>query len=336
MKVFTIDGKDYKLPNSLNAFQQEMYVHLINWKWRYITRESCKDGGYQYDAILPDSYADKYPMLYPDIIDAFKMHLQKYPFRVHKYFNHMASSQAANINLFLPILLHRNASAILGMVKPDLARIAQSQLDNGYRIEFYDEPFGNLNDKTNVSGTDADIAIAYYNHQEELCLWLVEHKLTEKEFTDCGGYKSKGRQARHDCSKSFSELLADKRSCYYHDVCKFNYWNITEANRTFFANHAYQASCPFQGGMNQLWRNQLLALSIEQDNRQPYQHVSFSVVKHPRNTHLDKSLGAYRDLIANNPKFSVFTSADVIHAAAMFADASLDQWIGWYPALYDL
>jgi len=336
MKVVTIDGNDYRLPNALNAFQQEMYIHLINWKWAHITREPGRHHGIPYDAILPDEYADRYPMHYPGVADALESHLQKYPFRIHKYFNHMASSQAANLNLFLPVLLHPNANAVLSALKPDFARLAASQLDNGYRIEFWDEPFGNLGDKSNVSGTDVDIAIAYHNHQDELGLWLIEHKLTENEFTLCGGFKSKGRQARHDCGKRFADILADKHLCYYHDVRQFKYWTITETNQAFFANHDQYDHCPFQGGLNQLWRNQLLALSIEQDARQPYKQASFSVVKHPGNTALDKFLAAYQNLIAGHPKFSVFTSADVIAAATTLNDSGLNKWIAWYRALYKL
>jgi hypothetical protein len=340
MKIFTIDGKEYKLPNSLNPFQQEMYVHLINWKWQHITLEPGKDRDLEYDAILPESYADKFPILYPEIKDVLIQHHQKFSFRIHKYFNHMASSQAANINLFLPILLHPNADAILENLKPDFARIARSKLDHGYRIEFWDEesgkPKGNLNDKNAMSGTDADLVIAYYNHKNELCLWLIEHKLTEHEFTECGGYKSKGRCKRHDCNKSFSQLLADKHSCYYHDQCGYEYWNITEVNRNFFPNHARHTSCPFQGGMNQLWRNQLLGLSVEQDECQPYQHVYFSVVRHSRNTYLGKTLEDYQEFVDYNPKFSVFTSADVINAATTITDIALNRWIKWYRNLYDV
>ena len=72
----------------------------------------------------------------------------------------MASSQAANVNLFLPILLHENADDILKQLKPDFIRLAKSKLDNGFRIEFWDEPYNNLNDKNKTSGTDSDIAIA--------------------------------------------------------------------------------------------------------------------------------------------------------------------------------
>lgn len=30
-------------------------------------------------------------------------------------------------------------------------------------------------------------------------LWLIEHKLTEEEFTPCGGFKSKNRTSLHIC-----------------------------------------------------------------------------------------------------------------------------------------
>ena len=336
MKVLTIGGKDYRLPNSLNDFQRDMYVHLVNWKWEHITKEPGRDRGLEYDAILPDAYRDSYAVLHSSLREAVKAHKLEFPFRTHEYFNHMASSQAANINLFLPILLDPKANSILGALKPDLAAVASSELDNGYRIEFWDEPFGTLGDKTPVSGTDSDIAIAYRNHEGELCLWLIEHKLTEPEFTTCGGFRSRGRQKRHDCDRSFADIVKDKRLCYYHDVRKFNYWDITEVNEHFFANHANHDRCPFRGGMNQLWRNQLLGLGIEQDARQPYKHVTFSVVKHSGNKHLDPTLGAYKDLIADNPKFSVFTSADVVDAAARFAGEGLGSWIAWYRDLYYL
>ncbi len=334
MKEFLINGQSYRLPERLNPFQQEMYVHLIDWKWAHITRQPGIDRGVIYDAVLPAKYAGQFPILYPGIVNTFKEHLQKYPFRIHLYFNHMASSQAANLNLFLPILQSPNASAVLARLRPDFARLAVAQLDNGFRIEFWDEGFGNLHDKSKAAGTDADIAIAYYNHQDELCLWLIEHKLTEAEFTTCGGARSPRKRPCHDCTNSFTEILANKDYCYYHHMSKYNYWKITEANLAFFANYAHYSHCPFKDGMNQLWRNHLLALSIEQDERQPFQQVTFSVVKHPKNTYLDATLDAYRELIDHNPGFSVFTSADVIAAACAANDTQLDRWITWYKELY--
>lgn len=336
MRELERDGKKYRLPSSLSRFQREFYIHLIDWKWEHITTEPGTNRGEHYDAILPDNIAEQRLHIYPNIRQTLEAHQEQFPFRSHLHFNHMASSQAANINLFLPILRHTQAAAILRMIKPDLARLATDHLDNGYRIEFWDEGHGTLNDNSGTTGTDTDLGIAYYNHEGVLCLWLIEHKLTEAEFTTCGGYNSRGKKPRHDCGKSFAELVANPTPCYYHDANDYNYWRITAANQNFFPNHAQHQECPFRRGMNQLWRNQLLGLAIEQDDQQPYQQSAFSVVHHPLNNALDRTITSYKHLIANNPKFTTFTSADVVTAAEQYADEELRDWLNWYKELYNI
>ncbi len=338
MKTETINGVTYKLPSVLNDFQKDLYVHLINWKWKNITKTPGKYLNYDYDAILPDSVHKNFPVIYPNILQDLKSHLNKFHFKLHKHFNHMASSQAANVNLFLPVLLNPKVNEVLRKIREDFCKLASNELYKGFRIEYWDgnsdEETGLLNDHNARSGTDSDIAIAYYNHDNELCLWLIEHKLTEKEFTECGGYKSKGRNKnKHLCGKPFNDILKNKNLCYYHVVRKFKYWDITDTNKSFFVNAGNYSECPFRGGMNQLWRNQLLGLAIE-NNNQPYKHVYFSVVKHPGNKSLDDSINEYMALINNNPKFSVFDSTAVLNAAQSVNDTALDKWIKWYKGLY--
>jgi hypothetical protein len=248
----------------------------------------------------------------------------------------MASSQAANINLFLPILTSPHVDTILRQIKPDYNRLATSELDNGFRIEFWDSTSvqGLLGDHTTWSGTDSDIAIAYYNHEDELCLWLIEHKLTEAEFTECGGYKSKNNRTKHLCNKNFATILRNKHYCYYHKVRKFKYWDITDRNRGFFINHIIFDDCPFKKGVNQLWRNQLLGLALE--NTKAYEHVYFTVVKHEGNTYLNKSIKKYAVLTNFNKKFSDMISRQVIDAARTLRDPALDRWSSWYYKLYNL
>ena len=85
--------------------------------------------------------------------------------------------------------------------------------------------------------------------------------------------------------------------------------------------------------MNQLWRNQLLAMALEKNSEKyGYKHVCFSVVKHPDNPSLDKSIEKYKELTNNSSKFSVFTSLDLIRAAQDVAD--LKDWINWYKGVY--
>jgi hypothetical protein len=348
MKIENINGKDYRLPNGLNKFQLNMYLHLIEWKREHITVEpgyyAYKGREIPYDAILPAEMIHDYPAIYSPVVDELRRHRRENPFRLHSHFNHMASSQAANVNLMLPILQHLLGNKVLGLLKPDFASLATDHLDHGYCLEFWGGNFGRgksdggpLGDKSGSHGTDSDIAIAYRNFEDELCLWLIEHKLTEKEFTPCSGPKSENRdRARHDCASTFAEIVGNKHNCFHHDYGRRKYWDITDSNRSMFINDANHAACPFQGGMNQLWRNQLLAMAIEQDEKQPYKHAWFSVVKHPANTSLDATLVAFADLVGNNPKFSVFTSEDVLRAAEARQDDELNRWATWYRNLYML
>lgn len=343
MKVKKVNDQFYKLPGSLTPFQEEMYVHLINWKWKNITKAvgyyNHKGVQLEYDAILPKSVPNEYPLLYTSVLNDLKGHREKFLFKFHLHFNHMASSQAANVNLFLPILLHPKANDIFSLLKPDFKSLATDELYKGFRIEFWDgnstEERGLLKDHSSLSGTDSDIAIAYYNHNDELCLWLIEHKLTEKEFTVCGGFKSKDRdKSKHLCEKNFSEILSNKNHCFHHSFKGREYWNLTDENKSFFVNHSKHLTCPFKGGMNQLWRNQLLGFALEKEGK--FKDVYFSVVKHPGNKALDKSIEQYKDLIDHNNRFSVFDSKEVIDIANSINDKELNKWIDWYRELYKI
>lgn len=342
MREKIIDSVLYKLPDSLTPFQEKMYVHLINWKWKNITKEAgqynYKGNVIEYDAILPENIWGSFPILYPTILDDVKNHLNKFSFKFHEHFNHIVSSQAANINLFLPILLSTNANNILRQLKQDFKTLATNELYKGFRIEFWDgnsnKDKGILGDHSAVAGTDSDIGIAYYNHHDELCLWLIEHKLAEIKFTDCGGAKSKGRKPIHNCNKSFSEILIDKDLCFYHSDRKNEYWKITDLNKSYFENHGEHKSCPFQGGMNQLWRNQLLGFALEKEGL--YKEVYFSVVKHHDNKALDASINQYKELIADNKKFSVYDSKEIIDAAKKINNSEVNKWVKWYENLYSI
>ena len=129
MKLITKNGIEYKLPNTLSSFQEEMYIHLINWKWQNITKEAGsvthKGEQIEYDAILPETELKKHTILYPKIIEHLLNHKVKFNFKMHEYFNHMASSQAANINLFLPILLSENVNEVLKEIKNDFSHLAK-------------------------------------------------------------------------------------------------------------------------------------------------------------------------------------------------------------------
>jgi hypothetical protein len=345
IKEVSVDGLNYKIPDFMNEFQQLMYVHLINWKWENITKEPgkylFKGEELENDILLPQSVQHNYPLIYPgihedliDYRDEGKLHN-----RFLLNFNNMASSQAANINLFLPVLLHPGVNSILRQIKPDFQYLATGKLRNGFSIgcrndDSICEPV-NLGDHNSRMGTDVDLSISYFNTAGELCLWIIDHKFTEREFIECPAFKNAGRdRERHKCSKSFSDILKNKSYCYYHDVKGFRYWDMTGTHKEFFINHHQYESCPFRNGMNELWRKHLLSMAMKESGE--YSNVFFTVVKHPDNRSLDKTIRAYKQIIGNNPVFSILDSGAVVSAGKALNELKLNRWVEWYRGLYAL
>lgn len=340
MKVVKENGKFYKLPSNLNKFQKKMYIRLINFKWEEISKKPGIYRNNEYDAFLPSDLINKNRILFEGIRKLYEGHKQEYDFKEHLFFNHVASSQAACINLFFPILQNPKISnLIFSLIKTDFKAIDNKQLFEGYKIEYWGDKKSLLNDHNKATGTDADIAISYRNKKGKLCLWLIEHKLTENDFTKCGGARSKGRNKSHNCS-SCKDILNDLDLCYYHSKKGYKYWEIAKRHNEVFNKEILKkyTECPFKKGTNQLWRNMLLALAIEDDKEMNFEKVYFSVVYHPDNKYLEKSMNKFRELIGNNERFSFFKSEDIIKSAEKINneinDKKLGKWISWYKRLY--
>ncbi len=343
MQAYTRDGRTYRLAGSLNDFQRDLYMHLTDWK-RARFGEECgyhlhKGQPIPYDVILPDALKKQHEPLYRPVVERVLEHQRRFPFKLHKFVGHMASSQVACINLFVPLLLHpETAAGVLRQVKPDLASIATDCLDQGFQIEFWPgkgRERGPLNDHTPAAGTDADIAIAYRDTEGRLKLWLIEHKLTEKEFTTCGGARSAGRKEKHRCATA-ADVRDNHDLCYYHEHCHYTYWPITARHPEVFppARLGAGTGCPFKGGMNQLWRNVLLALAVEDATDSPFAEVHFSVVHHPGNHALKPSMDAFAALLGDKSRFSSFTADRIVNAVSASAPPELTDWAAWYKGLY--
>jgi hypothetical protein len=90
--------------------------------------------------------------------------------------------------------------------------------------------------------------------------------------------------------------------------------------------------------MNQLWRNQLLGLSIEQLHLPdlPFRKSFFSVVNHPDNDILEPTVRDYEALVNHADRFSYLTSDKFVDAARSCNDPFLNDWVSWYEGLYYL
>jgi hypothetical protein len=330
-----------------------MYEHLVDYKWSVLNvrepgryEHPKKKGTFiEYDTMFPDTLRQEFHPVYRPVVDLFRTSRDpRYSFKVHEMAVHMASSQVACANLFLPLMVKPKVAAIvLSTIKKDMVEIATDCLDSGFAIEFWNDfdvipkpGKGILKDHSPVAGTDADIAIAYRDKDGVLCLWLIEHKLTEDEFTTCGGYKSSKNKDRARCNHG-ARVVSNPDDCHYQSACRYAYWDITLANRDVFRlGDVRDEPCPFMGGVNQLWRNMLLATAIERSDNWPYRRAYFSVVHHPDNESLSGSMNAFDELLGSKDRFSSFTSRAVMDAARGVPDEDVRAWVDWYERLYAL
>jgi len=330
-----------------------MYEHLVEYKWNVLKvkepglyEHPRKKGTFiEYDTMFPASEQKKLYPVYRPVVDLFgNPRDPRYGFKVHPMAVHMASSQVACANLFLPLMVKPEIAArVLSAIKTDMKEIATDRLDSGFAIEFWNDfdvqpnpGKGTLRDHTPFAGTDSDIAIAYRDRDGVLCLWIIEHKLTEPEFTTCGGYKSNKNADKERCRHG-AQVIANPDDCHYHSACHYAYWDITLANRDVFRLESLDGGeCPFKGGMNQLWRNQLLATAIEKSPDWPYKRVYFSVAHHPGNTYLSESMKAFKSLVGGSDRFSSFPSSRIMDVARTQSDGDVQEWVKWYEDLYAL
>lgn len=329
---------------SYRDFQQRVYSYLIKYKEDVlkIKGKGISNRGVEHDCLFPKPYCDaKIPVMLYENIKSTVVDIQKSKFAYKPHLAasmHVASSQTACINLFVPILESEYADKILkvsGVAPTGFDHVDRNQFRKGYCFEYWESSLegskGLLGDHSPHAGTDSDVAIAYRNFDNELCLWLIEHKLTEREFTTCGGYRSKGisKFEEANCTScGIKELLNNHDKCYYHKHCGYYYWKNMERQYSFFSGKYVNDGCPFRGGMNQLWRNQLLALELE--DRRVFKEVYFSVVTHPENSFLDKTMNDYRQLTNNSSKFYYFKSNVLVDSAVAY----LPDWSSWYKKVY--
>ena len=327
-------------------FKEKVYSSLIRYKQDTlkIYEKGISSKGLEHDCLLPKPCCDQEipVIIYGGIVETVKdIQASQFAYKPHIQASaHIASSQTACLNLFIPVLESEHADSILkasGIVPAGFDHIERDALRKGYCFEYWESTLegskGLLGDHSPYAGTDSDVAIAYRNVKGELCLWLIEHKLTERYFTRCGAFSSKGisKDEKGLCKTcGLNIILANPNICYYHKHCGYNYWNIMNMShgKRFFHGESKGKGCPFRGGMNQLWRNQLLALELER--RGVYKEVFFSVAKHPYNIFLDESIKEYKELIKDNPKFFSFNSTDIVHKAKPY----LPDWADWYLKVY--
>jgi hypothetical protein len=189
---------------------------------------------------------------------------------LHRILTNTAASQPYCFNLIIylqqkPYLANKLFSDLLGKsvkvqhLEPEFTPNMCNNIEGFERTS--DESIGDQNLKLGI-GTDADIAIFYTYDNGKKGILLVEFKFIEAEFSTCSSFANK-KAIQPTCNSEifYSELVATKNMlCGYN---KYFNWQLTNKSRVIDGQKiGTVSSCPFRFGLNQLWRNMLLAEQI--------------------------------------------------------------------------
>jgi len=130
-----------------------------------------------------------------------------------------------------------------------------------------DESIGDQNHKLG-SGTDADIAVFYTYDSNKKGVLLIEFKFIEAEFSVCSSYANKN-QIRSTCDSEeyFADMITNEKVDESKNfLCGYNRyfnWQLTAKSKVIDGEKVKSMSaCPFRFGLNQLWRNMILAEQV--------------------------------------------------------------------------
>ncbi len=125
-----------------------------------------------------------------------------------------------------------------------------------------------IGDQKGKQGTDADVAVFYTFDNGKKGILLIEFKFIEAEFSTCSSYKEK-EHIKPICNSQifYSQLIEQKKTneanrflCGYN---KFLNWDLTAKSKVISADKIKSSlGCPFRFGLNQLWRNMILAEQV--------------------------------------------------------------------------
>ena len=194
--------------------------------------------------------------------------------RLHEHAAHMLSSQVFAFNLFLPFRdggkdrLSQHLSEVVG---------AHLIIDK-VRLEWVPpgELLGELNGEWPVGdepATGVDVALWGWLENRRRAVILLEIKLSEGEFSHCGGRISTWNR-RQDICDSAKGFLAEPHSCYltrprgkrrdrrYWEIFTMAHGSVREA----FPYVDLEGKCPFAFDMQQPMRNLAIARALEQED----------------------------------------------------------------------
>lgn len=146
-------------------------------------------------------------------------------------------------------------------LEPEFTPNSCNDIDGFKKLIEKDESIGDQDAVLGI-GTDADTAVFYTYGDGKKGVLIIEFKFIEAEFSVCTSY-ARREPIRSQCNSHqfFNDFVLSKNKlCGYN---KYHNWPLTEKSKVIDGDKIKSLpSCPFRFGINQLWRNMLLAEQV--------------------------------------------------------------------------
>ncbi|MCY3959970.1 MAG: hypothetical protein OXG65_16990 [Chloroflexi bacterium] len=238
--------------------------------------------------------------------------------RLHRQVAHLRSSQAFALNLFLPF--RDGPRALLSEAVSDLVG-RRLRID---RVQFEWVPPGGLlgeiaGDRPvgDEPATASDVVLWGRMRFRRRIAVLLEVKLSERDFTACGGRTSRGNR-RTDVCRSARLFMRDPNACYLRRPVRQRrdrrYWEIFAGSHgsvhNAFPNADLDGPCPFAYDMQQPMRNLAIARGLEQDGR--VRSAWFGLCTHDANLNIARQWAAWHRLLPEPSHAPVLSASEVV------------------------
>ena len=259
--------------------------------------------------------------------------------RLHRQAAHLRSSQAFALNLFLPF--REGPRALLSEAVSELVG-TQLRID---RVQFEWVPPGGLlgeiaGDRPvgDEPATASDVVLWGRRRFRRRVAVLLEVKLSEREFTACGGRTSRGNR-RKDVCQSARLFMQDPNACYlrrpvyqrrdrrYWEIFAGSYGSVHKA----FPNANLDGPCPFAYDMQQPMRNLAIARGLEQDGT--VRRAWFGLCTHDANPNIARQWAAWRRLLPEPSHAPVLSASEVVRIGEV---EGLTRWATYMRQRYQL
>jgi len=239
-------------------------------------------------------------------------------------FNNMLASQAMGFNIFGPLASEPSGLDIardaLRAFIPDLQRVASITME-------YTPARDVFRDQSGRGGVDCDVLVEFEGARDERGVLVIETKLVEPGFSECGHRTSKKKAAGTACPEDVV-VGSGFAGCRYASKNKFAYWERTKESRSLHLAIVERVGCPFGGPLWQLWVNHTLA-HVEAARRGA-QRIVFAVCAPEANDALKAraTLDQYRTLAADADTV-VFIPLERLLQTLVSACSARDAWRVW-------